>query len=1069
MEIRLLGPAVRVLVDGRVADAGTLKERSILAVLALSAGSAVPTGTLIERVWGPSPSASVRSSLYACIARIRSRMRAAGAGAGLRKRSDGYSLEIAPEAVDWLRVKALRKRAQDLAEAGEHRAASVLLTEALDLWEGDPLSELPGEWTHATRAEMNQTRLILVNRWAEASMRIGHHDDVVAVVSEAAAGHPDNEQLTVRLMEALAATGRHAEAVDSYNRLRGVLAEEGNNPGAATQEAFQRVLAGQTRVADEPASRVPAPGAPGAGAERAAPPPRVYDSLARDIGDFTARGPELAEILSFCRGASDATTVAVISGMAGVGKTALAVRAAHLLRDDFDIRLQLDLHGHSQGQEPLEPAQALHTLLRELEVEADRIPAEPQARAALWSSRLAGHRTLLVLDDAARGRIAPLIPGTPGCVVLVTSRWRLTELDGVHHVRLSEPSGPEAAGMLAAFAALGGGEDDPDVRRIAASCGRLPLALRVVGARLRLHPAWTPAHVADRLARKGLAEMRDLGHDVAAVFEMSFQALGAGARAAFLRIGAHPVAEPSLPALAAALGDASPGAAAAEAAAEELLETNLVEETAPGRYRMHALLHEFARKRAAELLPEEERRAALLRTMDHYWSAADAADRAVHPERRRPAERPGGPALLPPFAGAADARRWFDEEYSAIDAAITGAREGEFADAPDVRRYAVRLPLAVAGLADSDGPWERSERHLAACLELCRAGADEENAALAAFELSRVQRRLRRLDDAKANAEAALEQWRREGDVGGEALARDQLGLVHFEAARNSAALREHTAALELFRRARDARGCAETLDHVGVCRGNLGDLASAESAFTEASAIARAAGDRQLEARSLGNMAGSLYLRGRHRDAVRICERVLAVFEELGDQRKLGQTMQNTAALLVYEGMYDEAVDLFGRAHEVLVRVGEEGPAIRALAGMSEALVELGRRSEAWAVTERAFELAGTLVDPVTESQLMRCYGDLLTSVQRTSEARLYYRNACGLAGNGVSVHDEMLALDRLGDVYARAGRGSEATAHWRRAWNLAEAMQAPQSSALRIKIESFGDSGHSGHVFIG
>ncbi|MFD0776281.1 BTAD domain-containing putative transcriptional regulator, partial [Streptomonospora algeriensis] len=267
MEIRLLGPAVRVLVDGRVADAGTLKERSILAVLALSAGKAVPTATLVERIWGPSPSASVRSSLYSCIARIRSRLESAGSEAGLRKLPHGYALEIAPEAVDWYRVQNLRRQARDLAESGDHRAAVVLLSKALSLWEGEPLAEIPGEWIHGHRASMNQTRLLLVDSWARSCLRIGHYDDVIASVSETAAQHPNNERLAALLMEALAGSGRHAEAVDVYHRLRGVLAEEGNNPGGPAQAAFQRVLAGQAREAEDsagPSGALRAPAEPAA-------------------------------------------------------------------------------------------------------------------------------------------------------------------------------------------------------------------------------------------------------------------------------------------------------------------------------------------------------------------------------------------------------------------------------------------------------------------------------------------------------------------------------------------------------------------------------------------------------------------------------------------------------------------------------------------------------------------------------------------------------------------------------------------------------------------------------------
>ncbi|MBX9386910.1 BTAD domain-containing putative transcriptional regulator [Streptomonospora nanhaiensis] len=1095
MEIRLLGPSVRIMVDGESVDAGTPKERSILANLALEPGKVVPTQLIIDRVWGDTPTPRVRSSLYAYITRLRGRLAAAGAGSGvgLRSRSQGYLLEIAKEAVDWHRAELLRVRARALADSGDHRAAVVLLSEALDLWEGHPLAEISGAWAEGVRTNMLKSWSLLVQRWAESSMRIGHFDDVVTRVSEAAAADPVNERLAAVLMEALAGSGRHAEALEVHARLRADLADRlGIDPGPDTQAVFERILRGGAERRPEAGRRIgPADtaasgcgpdqanlaGMPQAGAPEPAPLgpeptgqasdglPRllIHDNLPRDTANFTARTAELAEIVARVRGRPDTTTAIVIHGMAGRGKTTLAVRAAHAVRAEFHTRLFLDLCGHADSQPPLKPEQGIYKLLLTVGVPAEEIPSEPEARAALWTSRLAGRRTLLVLDDAIEPQIGPLLPGLPGCTVLVTSRRRLAEVDGVHHLELAPLDRNDSALMFSRTAGLDLGADsavDGAVQRITAACEGLPLAIRVAGGRLRRHPGWTPRYLADRIERNGLAEIRSMSHDIAGVFATSYQALSEETRRGFLLLGGlHPSDAFSVPAAAAALGDTSETFTAAEAAIEELLDTHLIEETGPERYRMHALLREFARDRAAEEMTPEERREALLRIIDFYWAAADSADRTVHPGRRRPAPPPSRPSRLPEFGGALAARHWYETEYPVLEAVMACARECEFSDQPELRERAAHLPLCLGGLFGSDGPWESAERHLSAALELWMERGDGSGAAIAAFELSRVQRRSN-LAAAAESVETALAEWRGAGDALGEAEALDLRGMLSREAGRNAAALRDHEAALTLYTRVGDERGRAQALSNIGVCQASLGDSAAAESAFSEARRLWQAVGDKHALGDVIANMAGVQFDRGYYRHAQRQCRKSLRLFQDLGDRRRSAVVLYNVGDIALYRDRNEEALDCFLTARRLLWEVGDEQKAAGACSGIGKALLALGRPNEAEDVLTQALALEVTKAVPVVQSQLMLALGDVSMALQRLDDAWTQYRSARALAGNGASAADERMADDRLGDLCARLGRPDEARSHWRRALALAERAQTPQKEAIRIKIELLGHS---------
>ena len=438
-------------------------------------------------------------------------------------------------------------------------------------------------------------------------------------------------------------------------------------------------------------------------------PPRT---LPRDVGSFTGRASELAELTEAAAGAaSQVAAVHAISGMAGIGKTALAVRAAHQLAARYpDGQIFLGLQAHTPGQPPVAAAEALAILLQTAGVDARQIPAGLEARARLWRHWLAGKRMLLLLDDAARSeQVRPLLPGTPGSLVLVTGRQELAALEDAHPVRLEVLDADEAAGLLVRLAARPGLDaEDPAVAQIAALCGNLPLALGILGRRLRHSPAWTPADLAAdlTLARDRLAKMHTESVSVAAAFDLSYQDLSDAQQRMFRRLGLHLGSDIDAWAAAALAGT---GPDDAQGLLQALCHQNLITEPARGRYRFHDLIREHARALAGAQDPAAEREAAIGRLLDYYQRAADRAEALLARQTRpQPASAagatPGGET--PSLPDREHALSWARAERANLFACL------DHAAATGQAARVVALTAGVAALLRHDGPWaEAIDRH----------------------------------------------------------------------------------------------------------------------------------------------------------------------------------------------------------------------------------------------------------------------------------------------------------------------------------------------------------------------
>lgn len=612
----VLGP-VRVRTPGGPELAvGPPKQRALLAALALAPGAALSMARLVDALWGPDVPASAVSTVRTYAWRVRRLLADAGLGDDvLASAGDGYRLAVAAETVDASRAMARSTSANRALEEGRPAVAKEILAGALALWTGEPLAGVPGPFAERSRDRLSELKILLTEQYFEAELRLGHYQEAVPWLTELTAEHPQREHPYALLMRGLYGMGRQVDALRVYHEARRLLIEaHGVEPGDELAELHERILRGDADVAP-PVQRPELTVRPGP-----VPPDRpdvwtpVPAHLPPDLPDFTGRAAQIRE-LEAALTAADRTAPAVVAvtGMAGVGKSSLAVHLAHRVRGHYpDGQLYVDLGVPEGGGAPMDGAALLGVLLAGLGVPADRMPGDPVERRGLWRSLLDGRRVLVLLDNAASAaQIRDALPGAPGCAVLVTGRARLDGLPLYAQLVLDVFAPEEALDLLRTGI---GGDRVAAERRAAASlvrtCGALPLAIRVIVARLAARPRWTLKAMAERLAdeRRRMAELRTGSLAVEAAFELGHRRLTDRQARDFVLLAAVADADFSLPEAAAVLGT---GPADAERRLDDLIDAAVLEAPAPGWFRYHELLRSFARTR--ERNPCEE--AAALRRL----------------------------------------------------------------------------------------------------------------------------------------------------------------------------------------------------------------------------------------------------------------------------------------------------------------------------------------------------------------------------------------------------------------------------------------------------------------------
>jgi DNA-binding SARP family transcriptional activator/tetratricopeptide (TPR) repeat protein len=930
---------------------GQPRQQAVLGILAMRANRVISRGELVDAVWGQDPPASAEGGIYTYVAGLRRIIEptrsARGPGRVLVSSGAGYVLHLVPGQPDAVTFEQQLARARQLRKNGDPVAAVEALEGALGLWRGVAFAGVPGPFAETERVRLAELRSGAAEERADVLLSLGRHEEVVPDLTALVADHPLRERMRGLLMIALYRGGRHAEALRVFADGSHVLAEElGIDPGTELSRIHQQVLtcdaalnltpgaAGdgqqvQARGPARPRATTAGTGSSGSG-EPVLPLPA---QLPLDAQGFSGRHDELRTLHDMLPSARAAETVpvAVISGTAGVGKTALAVRFGHQVAKHFpDGQLYINLRGRDPGRPPMEPIEALGLLLTSFGMPPHRLTASTEERAALFRSMVDGKRILAVLDNASNAaQVRPLLPGSPDCLVVVTSRNQMAGLvaaEGATLVCLDVLGHDEAREMLTRRLGRERVAAEPQAaEEIIAACAGLPLALSIAVGRATAGRAKQPlarlaAELRDARNRLDALEEGDAATDVRAVLSWSYDQLSPAAARMFRLLGLHPGPDVSLSAAASLAGISR---AEAGTALRELTRTHMAAEHLPGRFTFHDLLRVYAADQAERLDPEPERSAAVQRMLDHYLHTAMAASQRFSPFRsplRLPAPAPG---VLPAEMSDKDqAMAWFDAEAPVLLALV------EYASANGFDTHAWQLPWTLGPFFHRRGRW--------------RSYAASQRTALAAAQ---------RLDDTLALAHAH------------HLLGHAQLQMSDYEAAEPN-----FRRALDLFRELQDRANEAVVLN-------GLGGMLEKQERYEEALAVAldalrmlKAAGHWWTQA-TLENGVGWLYAHlGQYDNALSHCQRALSLHRESGHRGGAADTMDSLGYIYLHLGDLAQAQAHYLQAIDAYREIGAPFGEGNSLAGLGDVLLRGGDPDAARALYLQSAAILDALPHPLAD-----------------------------------------------------------------------------------------------------
>jgi DNA-binding SARP family transcriptional activator/Tfp pilus assembly protein PilF len=1028
MEFGLLGP-LEVRCGETVLPVPQGHQRALLAVLLTAANRIVPVDEIAEALWGAAapPSASVSIRNY--VKRLRQALSEAGRDR-ISFRNGGYVISVAEDELDVYRIGTLLASARAAARVGSWDKAATLAAEACSLWRGEPLADIESDaLVLRERPRLAELQLQAMEFRAEAELQMGRHAEVLAELQRLAAEHPLREHLHALLILALYRCARQAEALTAYQQARAVLVGElGIEPGSELRQLHRQILTADPALdppehrgtgragvgaADGDTAR-PAtdagntdPGAAGgkdrpgqAGATSlGSPATEVPRQLPAAVADFAGRAAELAALTQILDQATDAPGTVVISaigGTAGVGKTALALHWAHQVAGRFpDGQLYVNLRGFDPASAPAAPGEAIRGFLDALGVPPERVPSTPEMQAGLYRSLLAGRQMLIVADNARdEQQVRPLLPASPGCLVLITSRSQLTGLaaaDGARMLTVDVLPEAEARQLLSARIGNARAAAEPEaVAQIARLCACLPLALAVAAARAAARPGLPLAALAAQLTdvhgRLDALETGDPAASVRAVFSWSYDHLDAESARGFRLAGLHPGTDFEAYG-AAALTGSTPDQA--RRVLDTLARAHLIHPTTSGRYGMHDLLRAYALDQASATDSEDEQHAALNRLLDHcLYSIAIALMALGNPDGEgRRLDPPSPPADAPaqPLDNPDAAMEWVEAERSTLVAlGIHAALHGWAGKTAPLAAFLLR-DLEVSGYAP----------------DISVIGGNDRGAA------------------------------RQAGSRSAEPAALNHLAGLDWRLGRSGQASSRLHEALALYRESGDHEGVARVLGSLGKLELERGSCDEAESLLQQAVAMHRENGAQASEAVALGNLGNVYERRGRYEQAKAHHDRALALFREMGNARGEAIALDNLGVLEQRHGRLGRAADYHQRAMLLFRQNHDPIKEAEAVAHLGNVELRQGRFEQAIAHLRWAAEMQFLMYLPPAQAETRNNLGRALLAHGQPGPGQAEHSAALRLASQIGSKHEQARAHDGLANCYHASGETGLARDH--------------------------------------
>lgn len=1015
MDLNLLGP-LEIVPRTRGGELRRAKEHAILAVLALTPGQVVTVDTLISKIWDDdAPSEAVRRTLRTYVSHVKGVVAAVG-GASVESARGGYALRIDRENVDVHRFHRLVRQAEAIAASGDAEHAVSLLREAEGLWRGQAFAGLPGRWIESARHGLHEDRRLATERRVGLELGLGRHAELIGELWQLTEQYPLDETWVAYQMQALYRSGREVDALALYGRDYERRIEMGLDPSLGLAALQERILRHDSSLMATSADRRTVRHAPWNGGL----PPRPNVFVGRD-----------REIAMLCDVSdTDTSPVKIIHGMGGCGKTALAVEAAFQLRDRYpDPPIFLSFRAHEAGQVALDTRDALRQLLELAGIAPGTVPQTTAALTAIWQRELVGRRSVIVFDDVPDvAAIAGALPRAGEPVVFITSRHRLAGLPGSVAFALDELALDDAITLFTQTVGPSKIDDPTAVSRAVQHCGCLPLGLTLSASRLREQGSSLSQFVTEIEERRAFPDGMDLTvAGLMQTFELSYRDLDATHQEFFRRLGMNPCSDFSPRTAAVVVGTT---AEAAESALGVLHDRHLIEQSVGGQYRIHDLLREYAVFVAERDDPTSERRRMLHRILDYYMYSAYRADRIVFPYRKRVEVGPVSVlAVQDDLVSVDDARQWLELEWRNVVKLANYAAHHEW------KQYCVDLSNAVAEFIDSRGYWSDGINIHRTALRLSRDLGDSLRLARAASDLSLLELRVGKYDDALLHVEDAAEIYRSTNDDRNVAGSLDRIGAIYRFKGQAREALAYHQEALWIYREIQNDRGVADALCNAGaayidlgryaeavtycqnalklyqkidylrgeaLCFNSIGDAMcqlglyrDAMSNLKRAHELYRMTGARENLALVILNMGHVSQSKGRYQDAIAAYREALAICREMGDMRHLAGAFYDIGTAYQLQECHDQALIHYRESGAIAKEIGDLGIQAVASLGIADALSGSGIYSDALERYNIALKLALQTENILQKAKVLEGIAETRFRMRDLTATRIYLREA--------------------------------------------------------------------------